>query len=154
MFSYYLIIILITFLVAATVGMVGYLIYYHLVGGIFASTRRVVARVRLKRQRDYQVDVPPYMLAGGTYGIIQNIIDRALKRDSGITVYHSWDYFITFVTDDKVIEMCVPEEVYANVSEGEQGLLVYKGNHFKHFIPGVKSVSGTESEKTRKFEDK
>lgn len=139
----YMIVALVILLAVATVGMIAYLIYYHLVCGVFAPTRRVAAHVRLKRQRDYQVDTPsPYMIfAYGTWDLIWSIIDRAFNRDSGITIYHSWDYIITFVVNEKVVELYVPEEVYANVSEGDQGLLVYKGNHFKHFIPRALSAS-------------
>lgn len=137
----YVIVALVILLAVAAVGIIGYLIYHHLLCGLLAPTRRVVARVRLKKQREYEVEVEPYMLVGGVWGYLLRIINEALRRDNSIPLYHSWDYNITFVVNDRVVELYVPEEVYSDVSEGEQGLLVYKGNHFKHFIKGAISTS-------------
>lgn len=117
---------------AATAAMIGYVIYYYVFAGLLAPMKRQTACALLKAQRETEVDVPD------TFGIwcwFALALRRILTRETTFTVYRSWDYFITFqLLDGRRLEFSVPEATYASVSEGDEGLLVYKGTIFRQFV--------------------
>ena len=119
-------------LIVATVAMLGYCIYYYVFRGLLAPTRQALARVILKRQEGIEVDTPAY---GGRFGWILSML---LSEDGNVyttdTTYRTSAYSIVFqFVNGYQQEFSVPEEVYASVSEMDEGLLVYKGNLFRHF---------------------
>lgn len=134
----FILIALVLLLILATIGMIGYVIYYYVLRGWLAPVRRVVARIVRKADREHEVDLPAWVVFGySIWGLIWRLMPW---YDDQITVYHSWDYFITFEFDNKQQEYSVPESLYSSVSEGDEGLLVYKGNLLTHFIPHAQEV--------------
>lgn len=137
----YLIILFVILLVLAGVGMAGYVIYYYLLRGWLAPVKRARARVVRKRQREWEVDVPPQLLSrvtGGVPGfVISILISLFTRNDPDAMLYDSWDYFVTFSVNGQEVEFAVPEQAFIDAIEGNEGLLVSRGTLFKHFIIGV-----------------
>lgn len=122
-----LILIVIVLMGLATIGMVGYLIYYYVLQGLLAPTRSALARVLWKQQKETEINGPP---------VGNRALSLALGEDDTITLYQSWDYFVTFqFLDGRKQEFQVSEAIYASLHEMDEGLLIYKGNLFKQFLP-------------------
>lgn len=43
-------------------------------------------------------------------------------------------YFVSFRTAERAVDLAVPEDVYADLFEGDGGLLTYRGEEFHRFI--------------------
>ncbi len=132
----WLVIVLVALLALAALAMVGYVVYYYVARGWLAPVRRTQARVILKQDREHEVDVPKSLVEDELDMLIDTVRVKA-GWDPMFTVYRYWDYFITFAFDGGQQEFAVKEDLYASVHEGDEGLLVYKGNLLKHFIPGA-----------------
>lgn len=99
-------------------------------------TERAKATVIRKRTRDWEVDVPPALgMSAAEIAIRQ--ASYKWKRDPGVTLAEWTDHYVTFGLGDREIELCVPLDVYVELDPGDEGLLVYRADQFKHFIRGV-----------------
>ena len=127
----------------ATVAMVAYLLYYYVARGWLSKVVRAPATVLRKRQRAWEIDAPKGLLvhAAPVTAPVRLALSFFLNRlpwyDPEAPIYDSCDYFITFDARGREIEFGVPEDVYIDTDEGDRGLLVYKGNLFRHFIRGA-----------------
>jgi hypothetical protein len=127
------------------VVVIGYVVYYYAANGLFAPTRREMAKVLWKRDREYDVDVPrgviPMVAASVLplpFRFLANfVLYRMLRFNGEQPICDSMDFFITFDIGDKHMEFAVPMDVFADTQDGDEGLLVYKGAIFKEFITGV-----------------
>lgn len=64
---------------------------------------------------------------------------RMAKGDvSELDIARGTNYFVTFDVNGQENEFSTPEDYYAKCSEGEEGLLVYRGEEFMHFIPDIR----------------
>ncbi len=125
-----LVILLVALFALAVIGMIGYVIYYYVFRGLLAPVRRAHARVLRKTDRQRDVTVP--LSRGYGNGVLDTLLD---SPDSDPVIYRSADCFVTFIFEGGQQEFAVPESLYANLHEGDEGLLVYKGNLLKDFIP-------------------
>lgn len=133
---YVLIALAVVFALAA-VAMIVYVVYHYVCKGVFAPVRKVRARVLRKGQREYEVDAPKYW-AGDSLGTLLWVrVMAALGRETTFTVYRSLDYYAVFLADGEEREFMVSEETFANLHEGDEGILAYKGNLFRYFLPTV-----------------
>jgi|GEM_PF-6327788 len=111
-------------LILAAVAMVLYVIYYYVIAGLLAPTRRVMARVLVKRQRER---------FGGSSYCTDEYADTLKDGNDEV----SYDFYIIFEVGARRLEFPVPMSVYADIDEGDTGLLVHKGNLFRSFIKGA-----------------
>jgi len=129
-------------LALAAVVMAGCWAYRCIVGVWLAPVRRTAARVLLKTQREYEVTRSGLRCGNSVTGAIAEVL---LDSEPGVfyaseEACPAYDYFITFEFDGGRQEFAVKEDLYASVHEGDEGLLVYKGDALKHFIPGATRV--------------
>lgn len=130
----------------AVLGIVGYAIFCVL-RNQFSAPRRVIARIARKRHQAWDVSVPRLGVIG-FLGILGTAVYGLLSRNSsgGIyddaTVAEGVDCYVTFRFDGRELELSVPQKVYITLDEGTEGLLVYRGEQFKHFIAGVGHLTG------------
>jgi len=47
------------------------------------------------------------------------------------------DCYVTFDVNGLQMEFCVPMDIYIQLEEESEGLLVYRGEQFKRFVPWV-----------------
>ena len=92
--------------------------------GLLAPTRRVMARVLVKRQRER---------FGGSSYCTDEYADTLTDGNDEV----SYDFYIIFEVGARRLEFPVPMSVYADIDEGDTGLLVHKGNLFRSFIKGA-----------------
>lgn len=64
-------------------------------------------------------------------------LNSAAKDLPEIEVAGGNDYFVTFAFSGREEEFLVPEDAYVRCEEGSEGLLVFRGEQFRHFIPDV-----------------
>ena len=125
----------------------GYDIFWLLRNRLSPVTR-AEARVVRKYSRPWDVSVvgeTPEMLAArmGTMGRDPRRAARAYLRSAASTDapeidLGSWtDYLVTFAFAGREEEFLVPEDTYIRCEEGTEGLLVFQGEQFKHFVPDV-----------------
>lgn len=110
----------------AAVAMLAYVIYYYVVAGVLAPTRRVMAEVVRKHQAERTSGSASY------FGDNSDLIDR-IDDSLGLM----YDFYMVFQVGDRSLEFSVPMSVYADVTEGDTGMLVHKGNLFRRFIKGA-----------------
>lgn len=48
-------------------------------------------------------------------------------------------YSVVFQIAGREVEFYVPEQAYIQCEDGTEGLLVFRGEQFKHFMPDIKS---------------
>jgi hypothetical protein len=115
--------IVLVLLAVAGVAMAAYVVYYYVFRGLFAHRRTVPAEVLRKVQREsasiWTSDDPEY-------------------GNRGADFCPPYEYFIVFGVPGGQLEFCVPEYVYADVSEGDTGFLVHKGTLFRRFVKDVR----------------
>ncbi len=109
--------------VVAVIGIVLYLADHYIRRGLLAPERKVRARVLRKMQEGRYVDE-----ADSTWGVSE-VMD--------------YSYFVVFGADGHQLEFAVSEETFANLHEGDEGVLAHKGTIFKYFLPLVPPPSGT-----------
>jgi len=117
---------------ACLVAMVAYVIYYYVIMGLLQPARRVQAVVLRKSQRACELAdslTDAFCLSGSAE------VDGAI--DTKADYMPDQEYFIVFEFLGKQQEFSVPAHVYAAVCEGDTGLLIYRGNLFRDFIPNV-----------------
>jgi len=93
--------------VLAAIGMLAYVVWYYVVAGWFARTGKSGARVLRKHH-----SVVPES-------------DSVLATDA---------YCVVFAMEKREREFSVPEQVYAEINEGDVGWLTYRGNLFRSFV--------------------
>jgi hypothetical protein len=131
-------IVLVAVLALAALAMIGYAVYCRVARGWLAPVRRTVARVMLKTQREHEVTRSGATLGDGVAGaVFDTLLNSETSQYYDEGVYSTYEYFITFAFDGGQREFAVKEDLYASVHEGDEGLLVYKGDLLKHFIPGA-----------------
>ena len=123
--------IAIILLILATVGMIGYVIYYYVIAGLLVSTKSAVAVVMRKHQREHE-----FGSISQATPLITILINKLRGMDE-TPIYTSNDYFVIFLLLGKEQEFSVPEWVYVDATPGDSGLLTFKGNLFKRFTIGV-----------------
>jgi hypothetical protein len=106
----------------ATIAMVAYVIYYYVLRGLLARTTTVPARVLRKYQREH------YEGGSSSYD------DEGLISRGADLVTSSYDLSVLFDVRGKEMDFPVPEHVYADISEGDAGLLTHKGTLFRRFL--------------------
>lgn len=130
-----------------TILMLGYLACWF-ISNRMAPVVRTQASVVWKRSSDWDVSLPvpnAYATAAqlgmmgrnresATKAFIKNI---ALMGNKDIQLAGGNEFFVTFEADGKKMEFRVPEKTYIAAEDGVQGLLVYKGEWFKAFIPNL-----------------
>lgn len=117
--------IAIVLLAIAAVVMVIYVIYYYVVRGILARTRTVPAEVLRKYQ--HEAGAGPHWDA-----------DEDASGGAFADYSPGYSFFVLFGVRGGQLEFCVPEDVYADVSEGETGFLVHKGTLFHSFVKDIR----------------
>jgi len=111
----------------AAIAMVLYVIYYYVFAGLFAPTRRVMAQVVLKRQRQ--------RVGGDVSWFADRENDPMGYSDEDADL--ACDFFAVFEADGKRLEFAVPMSVYVDLDQGDTGILIHKGNLFRGFIKGA-----------------
>ena len=106
----------------ATIAMVAYVIYYYVLRGLLARTTTVPATVIRKHQREHNA------------GVSSSYDDDGLIGRGADFAAYSYDFFVLFDVRGKEMEFPVSGDVYADVSEGDAGLLVHKGTLFRRFL--------------------
>jgi hypothetical protein len=119
----------------ATIGVIAYVIYFYVVKGLLAPARETRAKVLRKSQREWEVDAPKYIGGPGVGSMLFSRGMAALGKDTTFTVYESWDYLVRFSIDGQEREFAVPEATYIDIQEGDEGVLSYRGELFKYFLP-------------------
>ncbi|MEN6372378.1 MAG: hypothetical protein ABFD64_10235 [Armatimonadota bacterium] len=147
LFSY----ILIGFLIlagAAAVGIVVYAIIWFIRNRL-SHVERVNAKVILRRKKDWDVSLignTPEM-AAARLGMMGRDPQTAAKAYSKLVTQDDVpelelaagsNYLVTFGFNDRECEFAVSEADYIKCDEGTEGLLVFRGEEFKYFIPNVR----------------
>jgi len=148
LFAYLLLAALV--LVALGIAFVfGYDVFWF-VSNRLSPVTRTQARVVRKRSKPWDVSIvgetqEMYAARMGTMGrnprrAAKAYLRSAASGDAPEIDIASWnDYLVTFACDGNDIELLVPEETYIKCEEGVEGLLVFRGEHFKHFIPDAEN---------------
>lgn len=132
----------------AALGVIGYVAYWY-VHNWRSPVTRVPARVVRKRDKKWDVSVvgeTPEMAAArlATLGRDPKRAAKAWNKLARIqyvpelTLAEGTDFYITFAFGEREQEFAVPESVYAAANEGDEGLLVFRGEQFERFIRGLK----------------
>ena len=111
----------------AAVAMVLYVIYYYVLAGLLAPTRRVMAQVVLKRQRQ--------RVGGDVSWFADRENDPMGYSDEDADL--ACDFFAVFEADGRRLEFAVPMSVYVDLDQGDTGILVHKGTLFRGFVKGA-----------------
>jgi hypothetical protein len=106
----------------AMVAMLLYVIYYYVLRGLLARTTTVPATVIRKHQCEYDT-------AGSGMYDGDDLVDMAVDKAS-----YSYNFYVLFDAQGTQIEFPVPEHVYADISEGDAGLLTHRGTLFRRFL--------------------
>jgi hypothetical protein len=133
--------------VILALSVIGYVVYWYIHNKEQPVTD-VQARVIRKRTKNWDVSVvgdTPEMQAARTgllgsdpKGAAKALLKSAESPDvPEITFASGTDFYVTFGFEDKEEELQVPEFTYVAVDEGTEGLLVYQGELFKHFITSL-----------------
>jgi hypothetical protein len=126
-------------------SMAVYLIYYWVIN-LLSPLARVSARAVRKRHfsKNLSVDLSPggrllgKTAASGDAEAWDYSPDSHEPRSAEITLVQSAECFITFDVGGRELEFRVPTQLYIDTHEGDEGLLVYRGELFRKFIPGAK----------------
>ena len=146
LFSYAL--LAVVFLVILGVaGVIVYAIYTFLMNR-FSPTVRVRARVVRKLAKDWDVTITgetPEM-AMARLGLMGRNPKEAAKAYTlaskspnvpELTLAEGLDCYITFDVNGRELELSVPQSVYVAAEEGTEGMLVFQGEKFKHFVQRI-----------------
>ena len=107
---------------------------------------RVEARVVRRRKEDWDIGLvggPSELERLGMMGRDSRTAWKAYSRrmEKGdvreLNIASGADYFVTFDVNGQECEFLVSEDYYIKCSEETQGLLVYRGEEFMYFVPGV-----------------
>jgi len=137
---------------AGALFVIGYTAYW-LIRNRIRPTVRVQARVVRRRKKDWDVTLVGGAAEAqlGLQGRQHREAWRAYSRKmaggevSEVELASGTNYFVTFLADGNEVEFCTPEDDYIRCNEGAQGLLVYRGEEFVHFIPGVPQALSKET---------
>ena len=138
----YLAIILIAAAILAMASVIGYVIYWCLRNRI-SPTIRTSATVVRRRKKEWDSSVmynsPPLELMGSNPKEAWKVYSRSMAKDNvpELTLTEGTNYFVTFEYNNKETEFSVPGQDYIKSTEGTKGLLVYRGEEFKYFIPSA-----------------
>lgn len=121
---------------------------YWVIRNRISRITRLQSRVVRRRKKDWDVslvgDTPESAIA--RFGMLGNQRSDAWKAYSRemakgdipeIDLAAATNYFVTFDISGQEMEFSVPENYYVKCDEGTEGLLVFQGEQFKHFIPDV-----------------
>lgn len=136
-------------LIASIIGVIIYVVYW-LVRNQLSPVTRVRAKVVRRRFKEWDVGLPtstPAMAAAklGLLGSNPQQAWEAYSRSAArseaedLNVAEGRNYFVTFLVNGHEIEFAVPEDSYGACAENAEGLLVYQGEAFRHFIPRISS---------------
>jgi hypothetical protein len=99
----------------------------------FATPQRAEATVLWKETREYDysaiTDQMPFLWQVGIAVSLALVILRE------ILIRSECDFWVRFQIGEKDLDFRVPEGVYANLEEGEKGILTSKGERLVHFQP-------------------
>lgn len=137
MIVFSIIVIAVVLFMAFVFGYMG----YWLIRNFIAPTKRTRAIVIRKRHNHWDASIPleTGRLRGGMLGSYSVEADRARSTRNlpEISLAEGTDCYITFGFDGREVEFAVPSRLYIDTDDGDEGLLVYKGEKFKFFIPHV-----------------
>lgn len=145
----YLLAALLVAIVLGVLFVIGYTAFW-LIRNKVSPVTRVEATVVRRRMKEWDVSLPVEsagMSAArlGLMGRDPNSAAKAFLKASAspdvpsVEIATGANYFVTFSISGREAEFAVPEESYIQAAEGLTGLLVFQGEQFKHFIPGIKS---------------
>lgn len=118
---------------------------YWVVRNRFSRVTRVQAKVVRRRKKDWDVTavpMPPTMRLG-LLGRQREQAWRAYSRHMArgdvteLDLARGTNYFVTFGIKEQEKEFSMPEDYFVKCDDGVEGLLVYRGEEFMHFIPDV-----------------
>jgi len=144
--AYIYMVLIIALLVAVALFMAvvfGYTAYWY-VRNWLSPTRTVRAKVVRKRAKHWDaftylesgdVSAPPSKLSSRIRGGFARLAERLRLSETSVT--QGTTCYVTFAFGGKEMELAVPISSYRAVEEDMDGLLVFRGEQFKHFIPGV-----------------
>lgn len=123
---------------------------FWLVRNRLSPVTRVQAKVIRRRTAPWDVSVigeTPEMAAArlGMMGRDPHRAAKAYLRSAAvgdapeIEIAGGTDYFVTFTLGGHEEEFLVTEQAYIRCEDGTEGLLVFRGEQFKHFMPDIKS---------------
>lgn len=122
-----------------TVLILIFLLYHYVFGRWLAPLKTAQARVVRKTDRcKTWVNTEDDRLGregwfeDRAWEVLSEFLSRLLKRPIG-PIIQEMSYYVEVQVAGKRIEFTVSEEQYASVSEGDEGLLTYKGNKFVRF---------------------
>jgi hypothetical protein len=75
------------------------------------------------------------------FWFLRNRFSKVQRAPVKVVRKHGEADFITFAFEGREAEFAVPAEVYADVDEGDEGLLTFRGEQFKRFVR-VDELSG------------
>lgn len=127
--------------------MVAYVIFWQM-RNWFSPTVRVRASVVRKCAKPWDVSIPgetPEMAAArlGTLGRDPESAAKAYLKSAAssdapeIEIMGGVDYYVTFDVNGRETELRVSETAYIQAQEGDEGLLVFRGERFMQFTPRV-----------------
>lgn len=133
----------IVLVIAAAVGVMVYVVFWCLKNRVSPVVRTQAIVVR-RRKKDWDYTATSGLPVAGMMGSKPRDVWKAYSRRMArgnvteVTIAEGTNLFVTFSIDGKEIEFSVSEQDYIKASEGTQGLLVYQGEQFKHFIPDLR----------------
>jgi hypothetical protein len=121
---------------------------FWLARNALSPVTRAPASVVRKRSNQWDVslgaETPEMEIARlGMLGRHRHAAAKAFTKLAGVqdtpefTLADGVDCYVTFRFDGREMEFSVPTDTYIACDEGIEGLLVYKGEKFKHFIRRV-----------------
>lgn len=139
----YLMIASIVVVAVVVASIFGYVIYW-LIRNRLCPTTRVTVRVVRKRHKNWDVSLPLYappteeMMGRDPKGAWEAYSRMTRTSDMPeIELASGTECFVTFAIGREQLELNVPMNLYIQLQEGDEGLLVFQGEIFRHFIPGV-----------------
>lgn len=72
----------------------------------------------------------------------RNALSKVQRSPAIVIRKHGVSMFVTFACDGKEMAFAVPEYIYGEIDEGDEGLLTYRGEQFKHFVSADQVTGG------------
>lgn len=128
-------------LLAAGVFVVAFVVFW-LIRNQLSPVVRVPARVVRRRMKEWDVTLTqraPIGIYGRDARAAWHAWSYRLGRENvaEAPIVEGKDYYVTFDFEGREMEFSVSEDDYVQADENVEGLLVYRGEQFRHFIPGV-----------------
>lgn len=76
------------------------------------------------------------------FWLTKNLFSKTERVTAIVVRMHGLNCFVTFHFEGRDAEFAVPEAVYAEIDEGDEGLLTFRGEQFKRFVRADKLTGG------------